>query len=1081
MLIKYFTWFSLFLLLYALTACGGGDTSGGGDGGVSPVTGTLLDGAVQGVTYQSTSLSGVTDASGQYQCLAGEIVSFSIGNLHLGAADCQPLITPIELTSSTQGADDVAVMNMARLLQSLDLDGDASNGLDIPATAATVTLEGVINFDLQAAEFEQQPDVQSLLLNVAGQTELRDSCQAELHIKSTLISEGVLDASTVLPVCNTVDASLKVKDGLQQAVAAGETSVNIQTQVLLDNFILGQDGRAEIYIDDVYSGLIETPDLDIALVPGEHEVSIHLVDLAGNPLSTQPESTLSISIDDNQPLGISLASDVLFLKPYQHFQVFTSGINLLDGEHITAQFGGVEIVLEAYNGVLMGSAPDLPANSHLLEMQLNGQPISLLVDFLREESIDPVVDSAAIVNQMQLQITQLSSTLDPIVDAAWLQSLDEMSQALDAELISIASMNTVDAQAYYLYLNANIQDSSLLPRSISDVYSCTEISNMAKAVIRFSLNASLTAGLATATTGGTALGGIPGVLAGAAGVFTFYQAVKSLEEFKLAFENSIACLTPSADNLSESGLAVRSVYRVRNVTGVINVQDGIQKSFVVKTTYLSDNPEYMDVIRKFNRALSRLRSITNVFPESWKAALNLPAEINLQDREATSDPTLYRVEVAVDSGITSSVTTSAGELHIEFASTIEQDFNFTLVNTQTAVETVYSAHITVDKPVASDAVLNVINFAAASGVLTSTDPVAIYQVVTQPLLGTVQLNEVTGEFSYTAASTTVSVANDIFTFKAISSRGVESDFASVTVSLTVARPIANNGTLEVVDLFTTKEGVLTSSDATATYQLVNWPLLGKITLNEVTGVYSYTPWGSTTPPASDSFTFKAITGRGVESGPATISVSIIDGFGVSKLTMETLTTTITVGDSVNLSVTALYTNGQTVPAYLINWDSSIDGSFGTGNNFNKNNLSVGTHKITARINDNGIEKFVNVIITVNDIVLTPVSLTVFCVIPYADNCFTSLSIGPGAPSGWVVAGVYVEPSSTTSSRIYIALPRSGPDSTKPFTFQQDNFRLEFYDSNRSILFSLVSQPYQFYTSEANDVLTSVAYYRFVWY
>jgi hypothetical protein len=127
-----------------LSACGGGDDP------IVPVepvvpksplvgtaTGVLTDAAVQGVAYTTSSgVVGTTDALGQYSFNPGDTVSFQLGTLALGSVPASSLVTPLDLAAGS--AD--KLQNLLVLLQSLDEDGDAANGIKIaPAAAAAVS------------------------------------------------------------------------------------------------------------------------------------------------------------------------------------------------------------------------------------------------------------------------------------------------------------------------------------------------------------------------------------------------------------------------------------------------------------------------------------------------------------------------------------------------------------------------------------------------------------------------------------------------------------------------------------------------------------------------------------------------------------------------------------------------------------------------------------------------------------------------------------------------------------------------------------------------------------------------------
>lgn len=104
--------------------------SGCGDGSsgtTATVTGTFVDDPVQGLGYScSSGTTGLTNALGQYTCNVGDDVTFRIGSVAIGPIAAQAdIITPYSFFPNNFDA----VLNLARLLQSIDQDGDPSNGL----------------------------------------------------------------------------------------------------------------------------------------------------------------------------------------------------------------------------------------------------------------------------------------------------------------------------------------------------------------------------------------------------------------------------------------------------------------------------------------------------------------------------------------------------------------------------------------------------------------------------------------------------------------------------------------------------------------------------------------------------------------------------------------------------------------------------------------------------------------------------------------------------------------------------------------------------------------------------------------
>ncbi len=91
------------------------------------VTGQFLDDVVQGLKYNcSSGTSGTTNIDGEYTCNVGDDATFLIGLANIGTIAAQSrFITPYSFFPDNIDA----VINLARLLQSLDNDGDTNNGV----------------------------------------------------------------------------------------------------------------------------------------------------------------------------------------------------------------------------------------------------------------------------------------------------------------------------------------------------------------------------------------------------------------------------------------------------------------------------------------------------------------------------------------------------------------------------------------------------------------------------------------------------------------------------------------------------------------------------------------------------------------------------------------------------------------------------------------------------------------------------------------------------------------------------------------------------------------------------------------
>jgi hypothetical protein len=163
-------------------------------------SGTLVDAPVEGVQYESGSIRGVTAADGGFRYETGARVRFHIGDIPLGQPVAgKSVVTPVDLVAG-EGLDSPAVINLGRLLQSLDaVPGD--DRITIPAVvrdralATNPALTGVIEH-LDYADETRFVNAASQLLAVLTDgyphtVVLVDASQARLHLERALSRAGV--------------------------------------------------------------------------------------------------------------------------------------------------------------------------------------------------------------------------------------------------------------------------------------------------------------------------------------------------------------------------------------------------------------------------------------------------------------------------------------------------------------------------------------------------------------------------------------------------------------------------------------------------------------------------------------------------------------------------------------------------------------------------------------------------------------------------------------------------------------------------------------------------------------------------
>ena len=137
----------------------------------------VFAGPIAGLRYQTPTRSGVTNERGEFEYRKGEAVTFLVGGLVLGSVEGAPKINLAQLVNRVAGKidklRDPLVTNLARLVQTLDRDGDVEAGVTISPRVHDIIGPTVINFNQPevdpaagvtgAAGFASDPNVKALL------------------------------------------------------------------------------------------------------------------------------------------------------------------------------------------------------------------------------------------------------------------------------------------------------------------------------------------------------------------------------------------------------------------------------------------------------------------------------------------------------------------------------------------------------------------------------------------------------------------------------------------------------------------------------------------------------------------------------------------------------------------------------------------------------------------------------------------------------------------------------------------------------------------------------------------------------
>jgi len=300
--------FQLLLITGLLTACGGGgggsNTNSGGppagqgnNGGGTTLTGRFVDGPVAGLRYTTPTLSGKTDANGTFAYQAGETVSFFVGDILIGRAPGAATVTPFTLAGTTpplslletnrairtvnlksqagsdRGAPIEVAANIAAFLQTLDEDGNPSNGQQIPAQIDTLATGVSLDFGLPSSEFVFNPTFRKLMADGRsagvwnGQRAIKnpllalDTLYSGLNLTPAIAfnSEFIQTTPSVKRVTSAYDVSRNQFTQRIEAGIATKITRNFNTEGFLesekvDDLDNGSDDKTTTYNFDAATG-----------------------------------------------------------------------------------------------------------------------------------------------------------------------------------------------------------------------------------------------------------------------------------------------------------------------------------------------------------------------------------------------------------------------------------------------------------------------------------------------------------------------------------------------------------------------------------------------------------------------------------------------------------------------------------------------------------------------------------------------------------------------------------------------------------------------------------------------------------
>ncbi len=322
------TYIRAFLFLITamgLFACGG--SGGGGEAAPDTLQGVFVDSPVSGLRFETTTASGFTDAQGGFSYRSGELVRFFVGDVFIGEATGQAILTPVELVAGAIDESNIQVQNIAMFLQSIDDDGDESNGINISLSAnnaaQNIAQGQSVDFGLAAGVFEADGGIQILISNMTAtngtarsmvsRRQARDALGANLLALFAGNYQGTFTGDDTGSWTVTIDTSgvitgQRTSDNFGEATvsgnvgSSGQSSISgtVDTVVFSGQFSRSGEVSGSWLDDDGTSGVFSGQRLSVTPAPG-----------GGNtPPPTVNSGSLTVSGNDASVIGVSYVPNV---------------------------------------------------------------------------------------------------------------------------------------------------------------------------------------------------------------------------------------------------------------------------------------------------------------------------------------------------------------------------------------------------------------------------------------------------------------------------------------------------------------------------------------------------------------------------------------------------------------------------------------------------------------------------------------------------------------------------------------------------------------------------------------------------
>jgi hypothetical protein len=242
-------------------------------------SGVILDSLVQGLSYSATpsGKSGITGADGRFNYSVGDTLSFTLGNLSIAdftpPADQGTLVTLADIA-----VDDAQAVQIGRVLQTLDADGDATNGINLVGDFSGAS---DIDFSNESVVTTSLQDLANFL-DAAGEIRTIVSTEdAQQHIETSLANAQTVTLTWTESTTNPEPALIEG----DEVVVVKDTSA---TDEEIETALAGSGPLAVVFRDnpafsaDPFFGSLAKPLAERACVTGTEYTFFNVFEVVGD-------------------------------------------------------------------------------------------------------------------------------------------------------------------------------------------------------------------------------------------------------------------------------------------------------------------------------------------------------------------------------------------------------------------------------------------------------------------------------------------------------------------------------------------------------------------------------------------------------------------------------------------------------------------------------------------------------------------------------------------------------------------------------------------------------------------------------